>query len=149
MQNNVIELIIYLVRRVHFGVSLKDIRLDKIHGYNKAEISAAYSWLLQKYDSGELKQDISKLRKVSSPRVLHSSERTLISPEAYGYLLELYYLGIIDEIRMERMIEYAMFRPDGKTETNDIKEWVAKMIFDNEHNTDDQSLLLQGNETIN
>lgn len=128
---------------------LKDIKLDKLRGYNKSEISAAYSWLIQRYESGDLEPRKKQVNDNAALRVLHPTERSMISPEVYGYLLELYYLGILDAVRMERLIEYAVFRPDGTTETSEIKEWVAAMIFENEHPESDFTLSLKGNETIN
>ncbi len=150
MQNNVVDLIIYLVKRMHIGAQLKDIKLDKLRGYNNSEISAAYSWLIQKHESGDLAANNNGLEKLPVPRVLHPNERTRISPEAYGYILELYYLGILDARRMERLIEYAMLRLDHEvTDVPDVKDWVAGMIFDSEYLGSDRSLFLKGNETIN
>ena len=150
MQNNVVDLIIYLVKRVHIGAKLKDIKLDKLRGYNHSEISAAYSWLIQKHESGELVGDQAEVKNLPAPRVLHPNERSRISAEAYGYILELYYLGILDARRMERLIEYAMLRVDIEiTDVADVKEWVAGMIFDSEYLGSDRSLFLKGNETIN
>jgi len=154
MQNNVIDLIIFLAKRIHLGTRLKDINIDKMQGYNKSEISAAYSWLAQKYETGENDRKNSESNTLSlsqplHPRILHQSERAQISSDAYGYLLELYYLRIIDEVKLERLIEYSMFRLDGRTDLSDVKEWVARMIFNSEHSVSDRSVLLKGNETIN
>ncbi len=150
MQNNVVDLIIYLVKRVHIGTQLKDIKLDKLRGYNNSEISAAYSWFIQKHEAGELSSNKPEPADIPSPRVLHPNERSRITSQAYGYMLELYYLGILDAKRMERLIEYAMLRLDSEiTDTPDVKEWVAGMIFDSEYLGTDRSLFLKGNETIN
>ncbi len=150
MQNNVVDLIIYLVKRIHIGAQLKDIKLDKLRGYNNSEISAAYSWLMQKNESGELASTPNARKSIPSPRALHPNERTRITSDAYGYMLELYYLGILDARRMERLIEYAMLRLDiDITDVPDVKEWVAGMIFDSEYLGSDRSLFLKGTETIN
>ncbi len=150
MQNNVVDLIIYLVKRMHIGAQLKDIKLDKLRGYNNSEISAAYSWLIQKHESGELSGNTNAKRSMPVPRVLHPNERSRISSDAYGYMLELYYIGILDARRMERLIEYSMLRLDTDiTDVPDVKEWVAGMIFDSEYLGSDRSLFLKGTETIN
>ncbi|MFO8030317.1 MAG: DUF494 family protein [Cyclonatronaceae bacterium] len=149
MQNNVFDLIIFLVKRMHIGIRLKDIELDKLPGYNNSEISAAYSWLVQKHESGELPVPPGYNRQVPSPRSLHPNERSRISADAYGYMLELYYLGILNAEKMEHLIEYAMLRMDKETTTiTDVKEWVAGMIFDTDYTGKDRSLFLKGNETI-
>lgn len=147
MRSNVIDLIIYIVRRMQIGVQLKDISLDKIRGFNNSEISAAYSWLIQKYSPQDPAAS-AHLPLPVPPRILHPSERNQITPEAMGYLIELYHLGIIDASRMERLIEYAMFRIGEKTEIHDIKEWVSRMIFDSKYPGNEFSQPLKGNETI-
>ncbi len=149
MRNNVIDLIIYLVKSMHIGVRLKDINLEKFRGYNKSEISAAYSWLIQRYDADEYPEEKRSVLNRPAPRVLHPSEKNLIAPDVYGYLLELYYLGIIDASHMERLIEYSVFRSEGVTDTSDIKDWVAAVIFDSEQAQNNVSMSLKGNETIN
>ncbi len=151
MSSNVVDLIIYMVKRVHIGISLQEINMDTLKGYNKSEISAAYSWLMQKFDH----MDKSTVSKSSSnrpaPRVLHPSERLQVSPEVYGYLLELYYLGILDASSMERLIEYAVFQPEGIKSTSQIKQWVAGVLFnpEKEHPINNSSISLKGNETVN
>lgn len=150
MQSNVIDIIIYLVKSIHIGTRLKDIKLDKLRGYNHSEISAAYSWLMQKHEAGEIENKQKYMNSVTGPRVLHPSERSLITPEAYGYMLELYYLGLLDASRFERLIEYALLRHDDSvTSILDIKEWVAAMIFNSEFPGRDHSMHLKGNERIN
>lgn len=150
MQSNVIDIIIYLVKSIHIGTRLKDIKLDTLRGYNNSEISAAYSWLMQKHETGEMTNNQIVINSVTGPRVLHPSERSLISPEAYGYMLELYFLGILDAARFERIIEYSLLRHDGSiTSIEDVKEWVAGMIFNSEFPGTDHSMHLKGNERIN
>lgn len=150
MQKNIVDLIIYMVKRMHIGARLKDLKLESIRGYNKSEISAAYSWLVHKQESGELNSPEAGLSYIPSPRSLFPSERSVISPEAYGYILELYYLGILNAGRFENVIEYAIMNTEGdKVEVQDIKEWIANIIFENEFSGRDQSLFLKGNETIN
>lgn len=135
---------------MHIGARLKDLKLESIRGYNKSEISAAYSWLVHKQESGELNYSRSEIGHMPSPRTLFPSERSLITAESYGYMLELYYLGILDAGRFENVIEFAMMNAENsKVEVQDIKEWVAAIMFENELSGKDQSLFLKGNETIN
>ncbi|MDG5766490.1 DUF494 family protein [Balneolales bacterium ANBcel1] len=128
---------------------LKDISLDRLKGYNKAEISAAYSWLMHKYENGEISQQKRDPGHKPAPRVLHPSERIQISPEAYGYLLDLYYLGILDASEMERLIEIAVFRPEGVSDPSEIKQWVAGLLFENKRSPQHPTAGLRGNEMIN
>ncbi len=147
--DHIIDLIVYLVRRMHIGMNLRDIKIEKFRNYNHSEISAAYSWLIHNYETS----DRQKLKRAKdhrpAPRALHPSERSHIAPDAYGYMLELYYLGIIDAAGMERLIEYAMFRLDGRTELSDIKQWAGGLLFESEGEGFHNHHLLKGTENIN
>lgn len=149
-QNNIVDLIIYLIKKMHVGANLKEIRLDHLKGYNKAEISAAYSWLIQKHESGELQPVKSNFNTILPPRALYYGEKNELSKEVYGYLLELYYLGILNARQMEQLIEFALTRYDNEsTEVSDIKALVAKIIFEGDYPGYHSALFLKGNETIN
>lgn len=149
MRNNVVDLIVYLVKNMHIGVQLSDIKWDHLRGYNKSEISAAYSWLLQRYGTAEKQRAASAGVDLPPPRALHPTERTRISTEVYGYLLELYYLGIVDAGKMEHFIEYAMFQPDDSmADTSDVKEWIAGYMFGSDQGSSHQNITLKGTEKI-
>lgn len=152
MQNNVIDLIIFLVRRMRIGDKLNDVKLDTLHGYDKAEISAAWSWVLQKYHAGELKDPRKELKKAEKPkahRILHFAERMMITGEAYGYLLELHDMGLIDTVVMEKIIEQAMLHSTEQITLERAKEMVVKMIFASDDSSHGKTLFLKGNESIN
>ncbi|MEX0780569.1 MAG: DUF494 family protein [Balneolales bacterium] len=152
MQNNVIDLIIFLVRRMRIGDKLNEVKLETLPGYDKAEISAAWSWVLQKHQAGELneiKDEEPKAEKPKSHRILHFAERMMISREAYGYLLELYDMGLIDSTSMEKIIEQAMLHSTEQITLDKAKDIVVKMIFTSDENSQGKTLFLKGNESIN
>lgn len=151
MRNNVVDIIVHLMRHITVGENLKDISIDEIGNYDKSEISAAYSWVLQKYGSNPEK-DISKLQKSSksthTPRILHYAERMMLSNDAYGYLLELYNLGLIDATGLEQIIEQTMLRSIERVSLEKVKEYVVRHLFGMPE-TSTSSVYLSGNETIN
>ena len=61
--------------------------------------------------------------------ILHEVERRVISPEAYGYLLQLRALGLISPGQMEAIIERALMTGAGGVEEDDIKALVASLLF--------------------
>lgn len=152
MGTNVIDLIVYLVNRMKAGDSLGDINLESLKTYNRAEISAAYSWVIQKRESGELESIIrhdKRSGKSFPPRILHFAERMVISPGAYGFLLELLNLGLIDYAMLEKIIEAVMLNATERVSLDKIKETVSGIIFSVDDKTRSNRHFLKGNESIN
>ncbi|MCH8556218.1 MAG: DUF494 domain-containing protein [Balneolia bacterium] len=148
MRTNVIDLIIQMVRQIRGGQSIKEIDLGSFPNADKSEASAAYSWILQKSESGQLNaaspSDSSK-----NLRILHAAERTIISTEAYGYLIELFNIGIITHTDMESIIESAMMTNFEKVGLDRMKELVAKLVFGAGEKSHPGSIYLSGSEKIN
>lgn len=153
MQNNVIDIIIHLIRNIEVGKRLNEVSADQLKGYDRSEISAAYSWIIQKKESGELDSILNRRKageKKNTPhRVLHIAERMMISPEAYGYLLELMNYGLLDYMAMERIIESVMLQSTERISLEKMKTVVASIFFEKENNILHPSFLLKGNESIN
>jgi len=149
MQNNVIDIIIYLVRRIQDGDELESVKMDPLKQYDRSEISAAYSWVVQQYEKGDLKKMMSRRSDAQSHRVLHMAERMMISREAYGYLLELHNVGLLDHGAMERIIEKAMFTGTDTLTIDRVKDLAIKTIFSGAPDSPFHTLYLKGNETIN
>jgi uncharacterized protein Smg (DUF494 family) len=146
MRSNLVDLIVLLARHVRMGENLADIKDDSLKKYDKSEISAAYSWILQQYPAIK-KKDIPNPE--AYHRVLHFAERLLISPEAYGYLLELVNIGLIDSKALEGIIERVMFHSSERIGIDKIKRIVATTLFELDANTRNQSTFLRGNESVN
>ncbi|MEX0772910.1 MAG: DUF494 family protein [Balneolales bacterium] len=152
MQNNVIDLIIFLVRRMRIGDKLNEVKLDSLHEYDNAEISAAWSWIMQKHQAGELKdskKDEERSNKPKAHRILHFAERMMITSDTHGYLLELYDMGLIDSTVMEKIIEQAMLHSTEQITLEKAKEMVVRMIFTNDESFHGKTMFLKGDESIN
>lgn len=143
---HILDLIVKIVHHVQNGKALNEFDASELntgHRYNTAELSAAYSWVLQ--HGPELQQR----RKKNVPRVLHIAERMVFSKEAWGWILELQSLGLIDHHGIERIIERIMMQFHGKITLNMVKEIVVPFLLDNERNSQPGSTGLTGNESIN
>jgi uncharacterized protein Smg (DUF494 family) len=114
MKGRVIDIVVYLMRQIkerEQGLG----QLDKLtgdlksQGYTEQEINAAFYWLLEK-----LRLQLSKLVSShkglpkKSSRILHNTENILFSRTGYGYLIQLYQLGLIDDEQREQIIQRAM-----------------------------------------
>ncbi|KPQ00368.1 MAG: uncharacterized protein conserved in bacteria smg [Bacteroidetes bacterium HLUCCA01] len=146
-KNSILDLIIYLAKRIRLGETLNEIKQDALSEYNSAQISAAYSWILQRHPKvSDKKQPIIG---ESSHRILHFAERMLISPEAYGYLLEMVSIGLIDNKAMEHIIERVMFQSSEPIDLEKVKKLVENYVFDHDTMFKNHTSLLRGNETVN
>jgi uncharacterized protein Smg (DUF494 family) len=172
MQHNLVDLIVYLAKRLRMGDSISDIMTDGSKKYDKSEISAAYSWILQRYPPGKttsqpdtslngykrLAKEISARNKAKlhhsediehNHRVLHYAERLLITPDAYGYLLELVEIEIIDQTTMEAIIDKVMFHSAEQITLESVKLMIQEYLFESQKVAKVHSSFLRGSESIN
>ena len=78
-------------------------------GYTESEINAAFSWVIERLDGIEPADILYQADTGSrSFRILHPAERMVLRADAYGQLLEMYTLGLLNLEDMERIIERAM-----------------------------------------
>jgi len=135
MNERVVEILIFLMQEIrenrrgmeHIDGISKDLVQQ---GYTENEINAAFSWLFERFESDTEKIYASKKDfRLQSYRVLHDVEKLVISTEAYGYILQLQRLSLIDQSDVEQIIERAMMLGGGRIGINDIKSIVASMFF--------------------
>lgn len=143
---HILDLIVKLVHHIQLGNSLSEFDAASVsddHRYNEAEVSAAYSWVLQR--ASELKS----IQKSQPPRVLHIAEKMVLGKEAWGWLLELQNLGLIDHQGIERIIERIMIQYQGKVTLPMIKEIVGPYLLESDRLGGSKYPGLKGNESIN
>ena len=101
MNERVVEILVYIMSEMRGGKSapnnLEILSRDLLQrGYTENEISSAFSWLYERQESeNEEVVAICGPTLQGAVRVLHDLERVVISPEGYGYLLQLKHLGIL------------------------------------------------------
>ena len=154
MNERVVEILIYImseIRSNHKISSKLDILSKNLiqQGYTEGEISSAFTWLLArlKNDSEEIVEQQNPSLK-SSFRHLHEIERSIISVEAYGYIIQLKELGIIDELDTEQILERAMMMGTSEITTGDIKSIVASLLLNHDAFIDGSYFLFEENPTI-
>jgi uncharacterized protein Smg (DUF494 family) len=154
MTERVVEILIYImteIRRNH-DVSRK---LDMLSqnlikkGYTESEISSAFTWLLDKIDheAEELMAPQSSSLK-NSFRHLHEIERTIITPGAYGYIIQLRELGIIDEFDVEQILERSLMLGPSRVGVSDVKSLISSLLSSSEGFINGVFLVNDGNQII-
>ncbi|MCD6166340.1 DUF494 family protein [bacterium] len=141
MNERVVEILVYLMSEIQNNKGNID-QIDTISqelinkGYTENEINIAFSWLFEKMQS-ETEEVLENTELVSeeSFRVLHDTEKMVISPKAHGYLLQLKNWGLIDTVGMEQVIERATMLGRGPITENEIKSIVAALLSNSEDKT--------------
>ena len=145
LNTHLLDLIVKLLHHIQLGKSLNDIdpaELNTSHNYNHSELSAAYSWVLQHGPELKLR------RQQQVPRILHLAERMVLSKEAWGWILELQSLGLIDHFGVERIIERTMMQYHGRVTLSMVKEIVVPFLLESDR-IQQSSPGLKGTELIN
>lgn len=129
MQERIIEIIIYLLGEFQqISNTGKYIDLSKelvSKGYTESEINLAFSWV---FNHMQTETDLSP-EFTHQPKSMHNLEKLVIAPEAYGYLLQIWHLGIIKEYEMEEVIERTLSLGNDTISLDDVKSMAATLIF--------------------
>ncbi len=149
MNERVVEILIYLmheIRQKRGNIELMDgISKDLIgKGYTENEINAAFSWLFERFKSDTEDILVNEEADVNSYRMLSDIEKLVVSSEAFGYLIQLRQLRLIEQSEMEQIIERAMMLGVSSIGTEEIKTVVAALFF----NSDDSDMLPLGKSIL-
>ena len=142
MQENVVDIILSIYRRLIAGENLKELTPDDFSTFKKSEFIAAYSYVLEKSEANEGKTPM-------VPRILHLAERMVLTTEAYGFLLELNKLNVLNAADLEQLIEKTMINSTSRVSLEMMKAMVANHLFQFKNSSQGLPLHLSGNEMIN
>lgn len=154
MNERVMEILVYIMNEIRqkkkglgeLAVLSRDLMQ---RGYTESEINSAFSWLLERMQNGiDAVMDNEENAFEQSSRFLHEVERMVLTPEAFGYLLQLRELGLITHAEMETVIERAMMLGSPKVTAGDIKTMVASMLFGTDGFSDGSYFLWDGDPEI-
>lgn len=138
MERHIVEILVILMREYPEGV-ISQSEFESLNksmtesGYTQHEIETALFWYHSRQVSRDCHNDTGKFGR-NSFRVLHDVERSIISPKAYGYLLELNQLGLLNLSEMDNIIEKSVLLSTGKVDIDDIKMFVAAQIMEQDSN---------------
>jgi len=136
VQDKILEIVVYLMNQLteHQGSmgSIDEMSADlRSMGFTDTEISSAYNWLLKHFeDYPDSFSYTNKKINSRSVRVLSDSERGLISPEAYGYLLQLRHLGLLTTEQMEMILDRCTLFVNEPVDVNEMKMLASVAMFD-------------------
>ncbi|MCX7984753.1 MAG: DUF494 family protein [Bacteroidetes bacterium] len=147
MYERIVEIILFLVSELKAKKRLSDVDVTLLtrEGYTQSEISTAFSWLFDQLMSGKEFLLRGQARK-ESVRQLNDFERSIIQPDAYGYLLQCQQLGLLSNEELETLIEQILSAGFSAVGISEVKSFVAGILFSTEHTS--SSLLYNSNDTI-
>ncbi|NOZ55385.1 MAG: DUF494 domain-containing protein [Calditrichaeota bacterium] len=155
MSERVVEILVYIMSEIrNRGGStggLEALSQDLLEqGYSESEISSAFAWLFERLDQDldRVDEDFGRVGHESF-RILHDAERMVIEPDAYGYLLQLHELGIIDEAELEAVVDRAMMLGMNAIDVATMRSIVASVLFNADFPFGGSPLFLEGNTSIN
>jgi uncharacterized protein Smg (DUF494 family) len=137
MDERLVEIIISIVDRlVDQAKPSKTVesltRLLVTEGYTIGEINTAFMWLYHTVDESFFEEGtvLPEYGKKSTLRMLNDFEKSLITPQAYGYILQLSQLGLLDDLQIEELIERAIYTCVETVDLNDVKRIVPSIILE-------------------
>ena len=134
MGNRVLEIVVYLIdhMRENQGMlpSMDDLTPDlQSMGYSDTEISSAYSSVIDRFEHSDEPFFAQFPEEHHSNRVLTQYERLQLSPEAYGFLVKLVALSVIDDEQFETVLERAFSVSPQRVDLEQIKLVTAAVLF--------------------
>ncbi|TKJ41528.1 hypothetical protein CEE37_02905 [candidate division LCP-89 bacterium B3_LCP] len=102
-------------------------------GYTEQEINTAFYWLYNRFGWEDATPPYSLHiddATGSSYRVLHPQEQRLITPESYGFLLQLSYLKLISPRDIEEVIERVAMLDLKSATVDEIKPIIQSILFE-------------------
>jgi uncharacterized protein Smg (DUF494 family) len=148
MNERIIEIILYLINQIRQDTPIEsiDVRGLASNGYTDAEIGAAFSWIADRAVFGGT---LGAARTGKSFRILHDTERKLFRSDAYGYLLLLTQIGVLDDIDFEMVVNRAQFAAMQPMNVSEVKEIVGTLLAESgEISFGGSRLMLNPHDTI-
>jgi uncharacterized protein Smg (DUF494 family) len=133
MQERILEIIVYLLNELQQerkGIDKIDLTRDLlVKGYTEGEINLAFSWIVNHLKTPSHDRIDSDIDYTDQFEDYPEFERLIISPDAYGFLLQLIQLGVIKENDIEIFIERAIAYGKDDISVEDLKSIVATILF--------------------
>jgi uncharacterized protein Smg (DUF494 family) len=152
MKEKVVEILVYIMSEIQENKRLQEIDIGELKskGYTQSEISAAFSWLYDNVQFGEVQFARPSQAARSSRRVFHEAEKQVLSTESQGYLIQLRELGLLDDRDLESVIERAMMAGYEKLSVEEVRDIVTAVLFAKQSggSSSGHSMLSEGGESI-
>ncbi len=138
MYHRIMEILVFLMDEFG-GTNWQPEQMNQVsddliqRGYTEQEINTAFYWLYNRFgwdsSTATYTLDINDPTETSH-RVLHTQEQRYISPEAFGYLLQLKHLKLITSKDVEEIIERVLILDLQLATVEEVKMIVQSILFE-------------------
>lgn len=134
MGDRVLEIVIHLMdylRDSRGQISDMDLVFSDLKGlgYTDNEISSAYCWIMDRFNGPDDTYFSAFPEKHSSNRILTNFERHQLSPEAYGFLIQLVHHELLDDEQFESVLERSSMFAPRPVNMDQIKMITSAIVF--------------------
>ena len=142
-RERIMEIVFFLLSEIKENKPLADIDLKPLssRGFSELEISTAFSWILDKFSEGvddpillsipfgTKRSLLGSQNSGKSFRIYHEAERSVISSDARGFLMQMLELGILSDADIEFVVDRIMLSGVPSASLDEVKEFVSGMLF--------------------
>ena len=141
MDDRVLEIVFYLMDYLHEGnpqvSNLSDVSLDlRGLGFSDEEITQAYSWILEHFQSSREQLYSAIPETTGSVRVLTDLERTLLTLDAHALLVRLAASCVISPLQYEEILERCAIFGQQPVSAEHLKLIISLVAFGEHENLD-------------
>lgn len=134
MGDRVLEIVIHLMDHLRDNrgqISDMEMMFSDLKGlgYTDNEISSAYCWVMDRFNGPDDTYFSDFPQKHSSSRILTNYERYQLSPKAYGFLIKLTHLDLLDDEQFELVLERSSMFSSKPISLEQIKLVTSTIVF--------------------
>jgi uncharacterized protein Smg (DUF494 family) len=130
MDDDTLEIVLYIADKLRRGENLQTITESLVDtGHDSDEIHFALQCFLLTTEATSDETLWEKDSPIHGVRMLDDSESVKISSQAYGYLLGLRTLGIVDDRQMEDMLDEAMHIGEDEISLEQMRDLASAIMF--------------------
>jgi len=150
LYEKIIEIIVHLLSELKNNKQLAEVDMENLEnlGYTQNEINTAFSWVYSKIYAGE-KIFLDPKLDTRSQRFLHDAEQNIVTPEAFGYLIQLKELSLINNMDIDLILDKIMVSSYNHVSKEDMKSIIASYLLDlDEMNDTNSRIMINITDTI-
>jgi len=135
-----IELVLFLARVFTAQERIDIIDIEKSltrQGYSTVEINTAVSWFTDVLEDDLVGFTDGSFTSEDSFRIQGALERRLLTPDAFGFLLNLRSLGLINDIMYEGLLNHLLLLGIARADKGMIEDIVVSDMFGDNYDGDE------------
>ncbi len=137
MDQRLVEILMYVIGEIRSQrVELEEVETmsDDLlqRGFTPREVATALSFFIERFQKRVERREPDDVQLPHSQRVLHRIEKLFLNPKAYGYLLQLQHLGVLDARDIEMILEQILMVGHSRVTEDEVKLIVASHLLESD-----------------